>query len=255
MSMKALMENMKMLGSRYSFDVLLENCKKGIFTKEQTYLIWESQMLHEADVVLNEGLLDALKRGYQMGKNIAGKAKEAYQKAVEVFGNFYEKISDQLLRLAVEGQIQTNNIIKGLGKLSKSIQKACKAHPVLCRGTKIVAAMTIVSITMAMFSGLAEAAVDAGSMTGAPAGKHALTDEWVSAAKGMLANLTAKTDDPDSKQALFDAYKWLETAHASQDLETLKEGPKILQRSMKVLYEITKADPELFNFLVSGCGE
>ena len=87
--MKILMENWRMLGPRYSFEALCENLDNGLISENRAVLIWEQQILNEADNLLTENWIqDALKAGSQMGQAIAGKTKQMYDKAVDAIELF-----------------------------------------------------------------------------------------------------------------------------------------------------------------------
>ncbi len=248
--MKSLMENMRMLGTQYSFERLCENIDRGIMTPNQAVIVWESQILKEANIVLSEGMMDILRQGYQMGKNLAGKAKEAYDNAVSAVSKFFSKLNDQVLMLIAKGQVAISGILSGLGKIRSKIGQACKSHPVLCKASKITLAMLAVSAAMMVFSQSAEAGVDIAAALPDSPKSEALTDEALTALKGFTALFSDTKTDPELKQKLYDAYQWLENAQQTKEIETIKDGPEILKALMKHMYEATENDPTLADYYV-----
>lgn len=248
--MKSLMENMRMLGPQYSFERLCENIDRGIMTPNQAVIIWESQILKEADIVLSEGVMDILRQGYQMGKNLAGKAKEVYDNAVTAVSKFFSKLNDQVLLLIAKGQVAIGGILKGLGKIRNKIGQACKSHPVLCKASKITLAMLAVSAAMMIFSQSAEAGVDVTAALPDGSKSEALTDDALTALKGLTGSFSDTKTDPELKQKLYDAYKWLENAQQTKEIENIKDGPEILKTLLKHMYEVTENDPDLADYYV-----
>ena len=45
---------------------------------------------------------------------------------------------------------------------------------------------------------------------------------------------------PQMKQVMYDAYKWLETAQQTKEIENIKDGPEILQKLMNVCFAIKR---------------
>ena len=250
--MKSLMENMRMLGPQYSFERLCENIDRGALTPNQAFIIWETQILKEADELLDEGMMDILRQGYQMGKKLVGKAKETYDKAVEAFSGFFSKLNDQVLALISRGYVAIGSVINGLAKIRNKIATACKSHPILCRASKIALAMLAVSAAMMIFSQTAEAGVDIAAVLPDKPASEAMTDEALTAVKGFIASYSDSRleDDPQTKQAMYDAYKWLETAQQTKEIENIKDGPEILQKLMKIMYKATEEDPNLGDYYV-----
>lgn len=244
------MENMRMLGPQYSFERLCENIDRGIMTPNQAVIVWESQILKEANIVLNEGMMDILRQGYQMGKNLVGKAKEAYDNAVSSVSNFFSKLNDQVLMLIAKGQVAISGILSGLGKIRNKIGQACKSHPVLCKASNIVLAMLAVSAAMMVFSQSAEAGVDVAAVLPDSPKSEALTDEALTALKGFIGSYSDTKTDPELKQKLYDAYKWLENAQQTKEIENIKDGPKVLKSLMKVMYESTESDPDMADYYI-----
>ena len=244
--MKILMENWRMLGPRYSFERLCENLDKGVISEESAVLIWEQQILNEADKLLNENWIqDALKSGYQMGQKIAGKTKEMYDKAIETIGAFIQKMTDQALMLMVKGQIKIEKIVGILKNVYNKIQSFCSPHPVLCRVIKILLAMIAIAAACALFSQSAEAGIDTSSLSGEPEGSRSLTDSGVEMIKGFLG-MYSEDKDPETKQLVYDTYKWIETTQAAEEMVDLSEAPELARKALQILSEQDPSDQQLY---------
>jgi len=235
-----------MLGPRYSFERLCENLDKGVISEESAVLIWEQQILNEADKLLNENWIqDALKAGYQMGQKIAGKTKEMYDKAIETIGAFIQKMADQALMLMVKGQIKIEKIVGILKNVYNKIQSFCSPHPVLCRVIKILLAMIAIAAACALFSQSAEAGIDTSSLSGEPEGSRALTDSGVEMIKGFLA-MYSEDKDPETKQLIYDTYKWIETTQAAGEMVDLSEAPELARGALRILSEQDPSDRQMY---------
>jgi len=246
--MKTLLENWRQYQGEYNFDILCENRARGLISEARFLETWEKQVLTEMDQLLDEGVMDVLKIGYEKGRQLVGKAKQAWDVAIEKVGQFNEKLSLQAWKL-----IQT--IKRGLAKVAAVLQKAlgfigkfCKAHPILCKATKILLMMFAIIAVMIFFSSEAQAAVDVSAMPGEGAGAT-LNDTGVDAIKGFL-EIAAQDNSPEHQQLAADGFKWIEQAHNSETLVDLAEaqadGAKLVRSLFEQLREI-QTDSELGN--------
>jgi hypothetical protein len=244
--MKVLMENWRLLGPQYSFEKLCENLERGIISEERAVLIWEQQILNEADKILGESWIQkSLKAGYQMGEKIAGKAKELYDKAIETIGSFVKKVSDQALMLLVKSQVKIEKIIGSLKGVYKKVQVFCSAHPILCKTVKILLAMIAIAAVTAMFSNTAEAGIDTSALSGAPKGTRSLNESGVEMVKGFLA-LYSEDKDPETKQLVYDTYKWIETTQAAEGMVDVSDAPVLARKALQIVSETDPSDQEMY---------
>jgi hypothetical protein len=239
--MKLLLENWRRYQGEHNFNVLCENHARGLITDTELVILWENQVNNELDLLISEGIMDILSQGYEQGKQLAGRAKAIYDAAVE-------KLSDFFRNLCIQAWGLIQNIKEGLGRVAEVLKKAlntvskfCSAHPILCKITKLLLMMIAIVAVMALFSSSAEAAVQ---VTGSKGQAITLNDAGVNAIKGVL-QIGGEGTDPDTQQAYVDAMKWLEKAHASQDMVELSkatgEGAKICDGAFNIMKDVVNS--------------
>ena len=86
--MKLLIENWRKYSGEYDFVILCENFDRGLITEYELYESWERQVLLEMEQLIDEGIVDILKQGYEKGKELVGQAKEIYDAAVQKVNDF-----------------------------------------------------------------------------------------------------------------------------------------------------------------------
>ncbi|MAW30247.1 MAG: hypothetical protein CMP98_15730 [Gammaproteobacteria bacterium] len=253
-NMKLIMEGWRTYQST-DFDFLCESYRRRIITEERLIQLWERNAELEYQDLLEENIMDVLSVGYEKGKQLAGKAKAAYDTAVEKLSNFFLKLSMQALSLVDViqsaarkaksfGNNGTDRIASILNKIYRRVDAYCEKHPVICKVTKILIAMITIVAAMALFSGAAEAAVQVTSpSSGDPI---ILNDKGINALKAIL-QLGNEGKDPEVQQVYADAFQWMEKAHASETLHDVSKetglGPKYVQTAMDLLGDILKDDP------------
>jgi|ETNvirnome_2_130_1030620.scaffolds.fasta_scaffold15512_3 hypothetical protein len=158
--MKLLLENWRLYSGEYDFNILCENHKHGLISEAQLLETWEKQALTEIEYILTENLMDILKQGYAKGKQLAGKAKELYNKALE-------KVNDLMLKLYTQAWTilqKIKNPAQGISKLSaifNKIKSWCSAHPILCFAAKVmIVFIAIAAISSFLGSDTAHAAIE-----------------------------------------------------------------------------------------------
>jgi hypothetical protein len=207
------------------FDILYENYSKGRISHIQLYESWDRQVMTEAQALLDEGVLDVLKRGAQA---IADGAKEeweiikfAYNEAAKKVSDFIFNIEIQAWKLIQDGKIILSKIAATLMKGVKFIKKFCGVQPVLCKATFALIVMISITAVMALMASPAMADVTMPADDGGASYK--ITDTGVKAIKGCL-EIISRDADPEGQQLAVDAVRWLDTAHTattSTDLSQL----------------------------------
>jgi len=248
--MKLLLENWRLYSGEYDFNILCENHKHGLISEAQLLETWEKQVLTEMDQLLDEGMMDVLKIGYEKGKQLVGKAKETWDAAIEKLAQFY-------LNLCIQAWGLIQRIKRGLEKVAAVLKKAlgainkfCIAHPILCKVVKLLLMMLAVAAVVTLFSSEANAAVDMSKMPqnvfvpGAETPEMVLNDTGVNAIKGLLHQLQAPGQagvDKGIQQSALEAFKWLEKAHGSENFVDLANAQGQGAELVRDMYETLDA--------------
>jgi len=235
--MKLLFENWrKFLKEANNFTVLCENHKQGLITEEQLYNKWEQMVIFEASQVLNEGLLDILRGGYEKGK-------ELFTKAVEKVASFFKKLVFQALKMMLTANVQLDKIAGVLKSIMQKVAKFCSAHKTLCKIITTILVMLAVTAVMAGLAGEVEAAISTGGYTGE---ETTLNDTGLDAIKGFLS--VAQDEFPSEiggsreSRMFAQAVEWLEHAQGMDELVDLKnsseEGADIIRWAYESINEM-----------------
>ncbi len=227
--MKLLLENWRRQCGEYDFDVLCENFDRGLITEIELYETWDRQVMVEMQTLLDEGVMDILKIGYEKGKALAGKAKEAYDTAVAKVAEFFLNLCLHAWDLIQKGKVVLEKIAATLMKGANFIKKFCNAHPILCKVALILIIMLVISAAMAMMASSASAAVKTQEF-------GTLGDKGVTALKGVIgATVEGKESDPVLQREAVKALEWLDKAHQATeqvDLTTATaEGTELLRKA------------------------
>ena len=239
--MGMIMENWRKYNKSHKFDILCENHARGLVSEMQLLETWERQVLTEMDQLLDEGVMDVLKIGYEKGKQLVGKAKEAWDAAVKKVGEFIFNLCLQAWKLIQTVKDGLVKVAAVLGKALRFLDQWCDAHPLLCKAAKFLLMMLAVAAVMALFSSQAQAAVDISSMPG-EAANTTLSDTGVNAIKGIL-QIGQEGGDPEKQQMATNAFRWLEEAHSSETLVDLanstEQGASLVRRMYEQLIGIS----------------
>lgn len=243
--MKLIMEGWRAYQSD-DFDFLCESYRRRTITEARLFELWERNTSHEYQQLLNEGVMDILSIGYEKGKKLIGKAKEAYDAAVAKVSDFFLKLSVQAMNLIGMVKNGVTKVAGVLGNIYRKVDAFCDKHPIICKVVKILIAVIAVAAVVALFSSSAEAAVQVTNpSTGEPL---TLNDDGVSAIKAVL-QLGNEGKDPEVQQVYADAVQWLEKAHASETLHDVSKetglAQKYIQTSMDIINDILKDDPNV----------
>ncbi len=194
--MKLIMENWRTYCEE-DFVMLYESYEKGTITEGRLLILWEDSVDREYQQLLNEGIMDILSIGYEKGKQLVGKAKEAYDNAMAKVSDFYMKLLNQAWLLTQKVKQGVQKVASVLKSVYDKVSAFCDKHPIFCQVVKIFLAMLAVAAVMVLFSNGAEAAIQS------PSGRI-INDTGVEALKGML--LDGAQDAPMSNKAAQEGY-------------------------------------------------
>jgi len=240
--MKLLFENWRAYCEE-DFVMLYESYEKGTITEERLLMLWEENVNREYEQMLNEGIMDILAIGYEKGKQLVGKAKEAYDNAMAKVSDFYMKLLNQAWLLTQKVKQGVQKVASVLKSVYDKVSAFCDKHPIFCKVVKIFLAMLAVASVMVLFSNGAEAAV-------ASPGGTVISDTGIDAMKGVLGQMAETKDmtDQATQESFVQAFNWLEKAHASKDVVDLassgKEGSDLVLRAYKAIQGVVN-DPEV----------
>jgi hypothetical protein len=252
-NMKLIMEGWRAYQSD-DFEYLCESYRRRTITEARLFELWEANIDRECHALINEGpVADALELGYEKGKQLVGKAKETYDRAMQKISDLYIRMLNQVWSL-----LQT--IKKGLGKIAgalkgihQKVSKFCDKQPLICSIVKFLLIMIAVAAVMALFSSEAQAAVDTSGMGGGDGA--VLSDDGLSAIKAFL-QIGAEDASPEAQQMSVDALRWVESAHSSDQLVDLAnstaDGAELVRRSYSAIKEMSAdAGPGFIQGLVN----
>jgi len=244
--MKLIMEGWRSyctepVGTGADFDLLYENYSKGRISHTQLYEGWDRQVSNDAQVLLEEGVLDALKVGFEKGKQLAGKAKEVYDSAVQKVIGFVFQLELQAWKLLEAGKIILSKIAAVLMKAVKFIKKFCGVHPVICKATLALVVMISITAVMAMMASPAMAGITSPEVDGEQV--RQITDTGVNAIKGCL-EVVGEQADSQTQQLTVDAFKWLEQAQAADTMSSLGEVQSNAQAMVASCFKSVQAAAE-----------
>ena len=155
-----------------NLSTLKEHATKGLITEEKLMEMWFDSAEYEWEQLINEGVLDVLKKGataMKKGVEWAGeKVVQAYRAATEKIRNFWIEVyirGIDLLQRTV-GKIKSAPVIKqflgGMGKMINKAKEFREDHPVLTKVIIITAALAAVAAVMVITSSDAEASIKIG---------------------------------------------------------------------------------------------
>jgi hypothetical protein len=253
--MKLLLENWRRQCGEYDFDILLENFDRGLITEIELYETWDRQVILEMQSLIDEGIMDVLKVGFEKGKQLAGKAKTVYDAAVQKVVDFVFNLELQAWKLLQAGKVILSKIAAVLMKAVSFIKKFCGVHPIICKVT--FALIVMISITAVMAVMASPAMADVGVPADDGGMPYKITDTGVNAIKGCL-EIVSRDADPEGQQLAVDAVSWLDKAHAASSLTDLTQAASKAQQEVLVCYrtvERTAAEDPGFVSKLAAHGE
>ena len=272
--MKLLLENWRRQCGEYDFDILCENFDRGLITEIELYETWDRQVMVEMQTLLDEGVMDTLRKGYEALKTGAKEEWElikfAYHKALEKVVNVYSRIMHEAYMLYKHPMMSTisgpplEKIANTLTKAVNFIKKFCNVHPILCKVIFALVVLLCIAAVMALLAAyLLKNSGDVGVFKSAMAhstgqitsisseGEYVITDTGVLATKGCLEYI-GRHADPEGQQLTVDALEWLDKAHTATTSTNIHsvagQGAELAQ----VCYETMVQDgtPEQIRHLV-----
>ena len=239
--MKLLMENWRAYYNE-DFDLLCERYDKGHLSEERLVLLWEDSVNREYQTLLNEGIMDILAVGYEKGKELVGKAKAAYDAAVEKVSEFFLKLCMQAWNIAQRAKASLSKIASVLKGVYEKVNAFCDKHPILCKTIKIVLLLIAMLALLVFMSSEAQAAIDVTGVAGFEEGGP-LSDAGVDALKGLM-QIVSEDKDPETQQLYVKAFQWLEQAQASPEVEQLAtaqgDAAGVVQACLETLVAVTE---------------
>ena len=204
--MKLIMESWRSYAveQNSSLEILKENADKGLITEERLAELWLQSLDDDWNQMINEGIIDALKKGAAAvkkgGKFIADKIMAAYNAAAD-------KINEWITRLYIGGLDILSRTIKkvtsfgpvrkfisGMSALVEKIKDFKYNHPVLFKIVQVTAVVATVAAILYLMAGEANAKIEHPDnpekiMSGAE-------DTW-QGAKGICTVVLKNSDDPE----------------------------------------------------------
>jgi len=218
--------------NQINFDTLLTELDNGQTTEQEVYLIFEQALNYGTQQLIEEGLLDLLKKGYD-------KAGEIVQNVGEDIKAAWKKVNDFFIQMIFKAMSIAS---KGVEKFSKfamailrKVDKFRQNHPVIYN---IVVAFVIIATVYAIFgSSTAEAAVKVGDKI--------LTTGEVNAARGVFDEAARMKDisQVTDQINLLNASEILRKAHEAEEVINIKDLNGIVQSGVEVVRStLEKAD-------------
>ena len=208
---------------RVNFNNLLTELDNGTITQQQAYLIFEQAFDHGMKQLLEEGVLDLLKKipGVDKLGKLAGQAGDKIRAAWKKVSDFYLDMVLKGMQLASKG---ATTFVKYFNKIFSAIDKFKEKHPIFY---KIIVGIIFAVLIYSIFgSSNAQAAVKVGNYT--------LDDQTYQAMQGALD--LASRGEPDLVMTIGKAQVALERAHQAKEavnIETL--GPIVDEALIQVV--------------------
>ena len=204
---------------KVGFDNLLKEIDSGKTTHQQAYLIFEQAFEYGQRQLLEEGLWDLVKQGYNKAGEVLSNIGEDIKAAWEKISEFYLDMVLKAMNLASRG---ISFFVKYANKIFSAIDKFQKNHPILY---KIIVGIMICLIIYALFgSSNAQAAVKVGNKT--------LDQTTYEAMQGAL---NSAGRDPDYAMTIGKAQVALERAHQANEAINIKDLAPTIQEAFKVV--------------------
>jgi hypothetical protein len=206
--MKLIMESWRSytVEQNSSLDILKENADKGLITEERLAELWLQSLDDDWNQMINEGVIDALKKGVEAvkkgGKFIADKIMAAYSAAAN-------KINEWITRLYIGGLDILQRTIKkvtsfgpvqkfisGMSALVEKIKDFKYDHPILFKVVTVAALVAVVAAVLYLMAGEANAKIEHPNNPKAAMQMSGAEDTW-QGAKGICTAVLENSDDPE----------------------------------------------------------
>ena len=174
--------------SEKNLSLLFEEADKGLLTEEEVLKAWRKTVLYESQQLINEGVMDALKNGWEAmkkgGKWLTDKVVAAYKWAAQKFNDFivnvWGGINIALIRAAksAKSNMYISSVLEDLSALNQRIEDFKDDHPIIFKATVVILTVGVVCAVLASMSSEAMAVVKEG--------KRELSEQNINGLKGLL---------------------------------------------------------------------
>jgi hypothetical protein len=182
--------------SSMSFDDLLKEHDKGVISEEKFFQIWEQSTSYDYDLLLQEGVADALSGAFERAKDGAIRIKDtitdAAKAALQKVTSFFTRLLARLAAMIKKGFVA---VVKAAQFVWGKIKSFKKKHPILFW---IIVALIVAAITAAVYmqlvdpetaQAIAQCAGEATNETVECGGGMALTQSGYEAARGLISEM------------------------------------------------------------------
>lgn len=226
--------------SEKNLSLLFEEADKGLMTEEEVLEAWRKTVLYESQQLINEGVMDSLRAGWEAmkkgGKFLTDKIVAAYQAAAKAFNNFINNIwggiSVALIRAAksAKSNMYITSALEDLSALNQKIQQLRDDNPIVFKASVLILVTGVAAAALAAMSSEVLAAVQDG--------KRQVTEQNINGMKGLLQS--ACEHDPKLCSATRDLIQDLNdysTAAQGGGPEGGLDADKVLQLAGKGMSE------------------
>ena len=197
-------------------NILKEQANKGLITEERLAELWLVSVEEEWNQMINEGIIDTLKAGYEMvkksGKFVADKITAAYNAAANKINEWITRVYigglDILQRTIskIKSFVPVQKFISGISSLIEKVQNFKEDHPLLHKVVMVAGIVAATAAVMYLMAGEANAKIQNPDnpkkiMTGAE-------DVW-KGAKGICASVAQNAPDREVKSTAMDCVQMI----------------------------------------------
>ena len=190
--------------SEKNLSLLFEEADKGLMTEEEVLEAWRKTVLYESQQLINEGVMDSLRAGWEAmkkgGKFLTDKIVAAYQAAAKAFNNFINNIwggiSVALIRAAksAKSNMYITSALEDLSALNQKIQQLRDDNPIVFKASVLILVTGVAAAALAAMSSEVLAVVQDG--------KRQVAEQNINGMKGLLQS--ACEHDPQMCSATSD---------------------------------------------------
>ena len=230
-----LIESRRRMPKLITFGNLLEQRRLGLISERRMIKLWESSIDYQINQLLTESFMDDLSSAYETVKGGAIKLKD---KITDAAAAAWEKANEFILNLSTQAYTMATKSVDALksaiSKLAAANAKFKANHPILHRIVSIIIVMIIIFAIMSIFSGEAQAAVQAPGGTG---DGGTMSEGQYTALRGMLS----KYGDAGGVGDMIDSGKAIEildNAYKSKDAVDISELGRLNQVGFEKIVEL-----------------
>jgi hypothetical protein len=230
-----LIESRRRMPKLITFGNLLEQRRLGLISERRMIKLWESSIDYQINQLLTESFMDDLASAYETVKGGAIKLKD---KITDAAAAAWEKANEFILNLSIQAYSMATKSVDALksaiSKLAAANAKFKKNHPILHKIVSIIIVMIIIFAIMSIFSGEAQAAVQAPDGSGQGGN---ISEGQYTALRGMLS----KYGDAGTVGDMIDSGKAIEildNAYKSKDMVNISELGRLNQVGFEKIVEL-----------------